>query len=322
MSADYLWDGTGTPDPFVAELERVLRPLRYQGRVPTPATGGARRAKWVLVAAIAASVALLSVVTYVLLPAPGVPAAPVSWTLEGVGRVKTGAATVEGAGDVVGRLVETGPGASATLTSTRGAVLTVGELSRVRLFDLGDEAQRVRLEQGSVFSQPTKSPRAVEVELAHGVAVIEPGTACLIAVNEGQGGGIEVKHGDVRIDGTGVTTRLGGGGRVPIRPDGLGTPRSGQAGAALEGALSKFDEARAAGDHAAQRMLLGDVLKAAGSGDDVTLWNLMYRVDDEGRKRIVGRARQLTKSMWQVDFDGLMRLDRDAMEAWWRLFSP
>ena len=33
MSDDYLWDGTGEPDPEVRELEERLRPLR---RVPPP----------------------------------------------------------------------------------------------------------------------------------------------------------------------------------------------------------------------------------------------------------------------------------------------
>ena len=34
MNEDYLWDGTGEPDPEAAHLEQLLKGLRWSGRVP------------------------------------------------------------------------------------------------------------------------------------------------------------------------------------------------------------------------------------------------------------------------------------------------
>ncbi|GJQ28652.1 MAG: hypothetical protein HBSAPP03_05360 [Phycisphaerae bacterium] len=47
----------------------------------------------------------------------------------------------------------------------------------------------------------------------------------------------------------------------------------------------------------------------------------MHRTDEDGRKRIIARARTLTKSMWKLENDALLRLDEGAMEAWWRMLE-
>ncbi|MDQ5845886.1 MAG: hypothetical protein M3539_11395 [Acidobacteriota bacterium] len=58
---DYLWDGTGKPDPEIKELEEMLGTLRYQPRpLKIPAGFDAGRNRYSRVLAIAAAVALIA----------------------------------------------------------------------------------------------------------------------------------------------------------------------------------------------------------------------------------------------------------------------
>jgi hypothetical protein len=36
MNEDYLWDGSGPPDPEIARLEELLAPFQYRVRPPAP----------------------------------------------------------------------------------------------------------------------------------------------------------------------------------------------------------------------------------------------------------------------------------------------
>src|SRR5262245_55992669 len=74
MSDDYLWDGSGPPDPEVAGLERALRPLRY--RPPSPVSLPARRLSRPLAYAAAAAVALLTAGALFALLRPAPPFVP------------------------------------------------------------------------------------------------------------------------------------------------------------------------------------------------------------------------------------------------------
>src|SRR5262245_52153714 len=102
MNDDYLWDGSGPPDPEIEGLERTLAPLRYRPRVealPAPRRGPVRN--WLA----AAAAVLLAVVAVRQVSTPVPP--PTGWqvtVIEGsarVGRDQAGVSMPLRAGQVV-----------------------------------------------------------------------------------------------------------------------------------------------------------------------------------------------------------------------------
>src|SRR3974377_262609 len=135
MKDDYLWDRSGTPDPEVERLERVLAPLRYRHREVRSS-----RAPWAVAAAVIGVAAAL-----VLMVAPPVGNTP--WQ-GGCARVRRGHGGPTGRGGV-GRGAGGGAGwadalasddACAGARSRRG----VRSLSRIGAAAGGGHARRRR----------------------------------------------------------------------------------------------------------------------------------------------------------------------------------
>ena len=108
---DYLWDGSGSPDPEVEELERTLTPLRF----PTKGWQSPVRRfpiRYRVYAAIAASLVLALVSGHWLLRPVETP-----WSVSGLeGNVQVGHSTAKNQGHLyVGQTVRTGNLSHATL---------------------------------------------------------------------------------------------------------------------------------------------------------------------------------------------------------------
>src|SRR5215470_2618447 len=113
MSDDYLWDGSGAPDPDVQKLERLLAPLR------TPPAAAprlpARPVQWrtlrYLGPALAAAAAVLLMVSATLRTRP----AAGSWTVASVaGQPRVESARLTGTGRIaVGQTLITDGGSQA-----------------------------------------------------------------------------------------------------------------------------------------------------------------------------------------------------------------
>ena len=168
MSGDYLWDGSGEPDPQIARLEAALRPLR---RVPPAPELPAHRpgltipplSDW---RALAAAAAVLLALASALLPAR---ASGPGWDLVWL---------ADGGGSDPGRKLREGEWLE---TGQRRARLEVGEigvvrlepLTRVAVLDVGREAHRLSLARGTLhatiwappgrFLVETKAARAVDL---------------------------------------------------------------------------------------------------------------------------------------------------------------
>ncbi len=62
---NYLWDGSGTPDPEVQKLERVLSPLKYDRPAPDlPMLQRSKGPRWFSGLAVAATVAVAAWSTF------------------------------------------------------------------------------------------------------------------------------------------------------------------------------------------------------------------------------------------------------------------
>lgn len=330
MNADYLWDRSGPVDEHIADLERVLAGHAFTGRVPAELMREPRRLPWRDRAIIAAGVLLVlaSLTRYWIVRTPLVPRAPISWTIAsstGTYTAETPGPTKSPGGHETGQWVETSAGASVRLEALSGGIVTLNADTRALMVDMGNTTQRLELAHGSIYTEPSKSDTPIEVVTPVGIATIAPGTACLITYDKLKNGSVEVKRGRIEFRTQGPdtqVTRFGAGSTATIAFGRLYTPRRGDASPELIAALTAYESPPPPGAH---RLGWTDippsVLQAAGTADEITLWNLMHRTDEDGRKRIIGRARELTKSMWKLDNDALLRLDDGAMETWWQMLE-
>ncbi len=327
MHADYLWDRSGPVDERIVELERVLAGHAFAGRVPAELMRQPRRVSWVVPTIAAAAMLVIGVVgAYLLRSVMPPPRALNSWTIAS----STGTYTAETLGPVqslgtpaTGQWIETSGGASLSLEARRGGIVSLSADTRVLMVDLSYSAQRLELAYGSIYTQPAKSDTRIEVVTPMGIATIAPGTSCLITYDKNKTGIVEVKRGSVVFRSQGQdsqVTRLGSGSAATIASGRLHTPRRGDASPALIAALTAYEKPPP-GRYINWSSIPPDVLKAVNPSDELTLWNLMHRTDEDGRKRIIARTRELTKSMWKLDSDALLRLDSDAMEAWWQMLE-
>lgn len=333
MNADYLWDRSGPVDEQIADLERVLAGHAFTGRVPAELMREPRRLPWRDRAIIAAGVLLVlaSLTRYWIVRTPLVPRAPISWTIAS----STGKHTAEAPGPTkspggpeTGQWVETSAGASVRLEALSGGIVTLNADTRALMVDMGNTTQRLELAHGSIYTEPSKSDTPIEVVTPVGIATIAPGTACLITYDKLKNGSVEVKRGRIEFRTQGPdtqVTRFGAGSTATIAFGRLYTPRRGDASPELIAALAAYESPPPPGMTSPEWWILSldssDILKAANPSDEITLWNLMHRTDEDGRKQIIARARELTKSMWKIENDALLRLDQDAMEAWWQMLE-
>jgi hypothetical protein len=281
----YLWDRTGTPDPDVRRLERLLG--RYGHRRP------ARRRRLLAAAAVllAASVA----VSFALTRTPGGPAAAwaVSWR-QGAGTDRLH----------VGEWLETDRDSSARVEVADLGYVDVEPESRIRLLGTGPSEHRLQLERGRLHALVYAPPRLFVVDTAAATAV-DLGCAYTLEVDAAGRGFLDVLSGHVRLEGRdGHDTYVPGGAMCRLSKRGPGLPYFRDAPAALRD-LKPED--------------LDAALAAARPRDTLTLWHLLARVGEEARRHVVARIGALAQP--PEDGEAVQRLDPEALLAWRRVLG-
>jgi hypothetical protein len=314
VSGDYLWDGSGEPDPEIQRLEALLRPLR--GTRPAPERGALRHRPassfggWrALAAAAAVALALAGVLNR------GRPAEPAAaWDL----------AWLEGASWPQARVVrETRLGVGEWIDTGEGrARLSVGEIgevqlepaTRVGLLDAGDRSHRLSLSRGLLHAMIWAPPGQFLVDTPAAVAV-DLGCRYTLEVADDGAGLLRVEAGWVGFESRGLQSLVPAGAACPTRRGiGPGTPYYETAPEALPRALAVVDFAP---DPAERDAALASVLAAARERDALSLWHLLSRLDGEGRGRVFDRLAVLVPPPAEVTREGILRGDRAMRDAWW-----
>src|SRR5262245_7491336 len=151
MSDDYLWDGSGPPNPDVQRLEALL------GRLRTPSSAAAPilpppPIRWKTIAflgpALATAAAVLVMVAITLHTAR----TAASWEVASLaGQPRVGSAALSGTGRMaVGQTLVTDAGSQARLTVSTIGEVTVDPNTRVRLVATGDRHHRLALDRGTL----------------------------------------------------------------------------------------------------------------------------------------------------------------------------
>ena len=313
MSGDYLWDGSGEPDPEILRLEEALRPLR--GTRPAPELvlprprPGFSFAGWSSLAAAAALLAAVTATTRPPRPAPGA-----GWNL----------VWLEGASWPETRVVREGHLGVGEWIDTLGsrARLSVGEIgevqlepaTRIGLLDAGRSRHRLSLARGVMHAMIWAPPGRFLVDTPSAVAV-DLGCRYTLEVAHDGSGLLHVEAGWVGIESHARRSLVPAGAVCPTRRGaGPGTPYVETSPDALRQALLGIDFPS---DARARRASLDLVLATAEERDALSLWHLLSRLDGEDRGRVYDRLATLVPPPASVTREGILGGDPALRDAWW-----
>src|SRR5216684_2589176 len=303
MKDDYLWDGSGEPDPEIQKFEKVLGRYRHDRPAPSfelvvevrPAKVRSRFLNSPLSFAFGAAAAILVVAVTLLLflrsrPVPNLGPAWDVARLEGAPRV--GSKAIRGnaaAGKLgVGQILETDDSSRAAITFDETGRVEVDRSSRLRLVTNGPGHKRLSLERGTIRATIWAPPGEFVVDTPSAVAV-DLGCVYTLQVDDSGAGLLRTTMGWVGF-------KLNGH-------------------ASFRDALSRFDFESTR--PAERNALLGILLVDARKNDALTLWHLLSRVSEADRPGVYDRLAALAPPPADVTRDGILRLDRRMLDAWW-----
>lgn len=311
---DYLWDGSGEPDPGVARLERQLRPLRGEPAPLDLATVRRfrPRPRWPrVVARLAVAASLIAAASFVLLRLE-----PGSWRvtrLAGVPRV--GGEPVETTGRLrVGGWLETdGASRAKVLVGSIGQV-DLEPSTRVRLLKTGRDEKRIELERGTIRALISAPPRLFQVA-TRGAVAVDLGCAYTLTVDGSGRGMLRVEFGWVSLedDGPGRESYVPAGAACRVGPDGPGTPFFQDASRAFQEALVAVDAGGPGRGPALERL----IAEARGR-DALSLLALLSRSEGEERGRLYHGLARLSPPPPGVTREAVLGGSRGAIDVWWR----
>jgi hypothetical protein len=326
MKNDYLWDGSGEPDPEIQHLEEVLGRLRGEAVAWRPPSGGLSAgpaeaglhaiARWVPLLATAAIVALAVGFTWratrTLAPAAAFDVARID------GRPRIGGRTVDANGRLaVGQTLTTDGSSRARIEVGAIGEVTVDRDSRVRLVTTRPDRHQFALDRGTLHARITAPPGQFIVDTPSATAT-DLGCAYTLHVDDEGGGRLMVETGWVAFEYDGRESFVPQGASCAMDPrGGPGTPSFDDATKAFHEGLDAFDfgagPARADG--------LRRVLKEAHRRDALTLWHLLPRVDAADRGAVFDALAARFAPPDGVTREAVLRLDRTALDRWWETFE-
>src|SRR6267378_3583167 len=323
MKDDYLWDGSGEPDPEVQKLEKTLG--RYRHNQPAPAfdqiadVPEARPPKRYFflrfpfqLAAVAATLLAAATVYYFLLgPKPIIDSGP-GWDvarLEGTPKVgwKAIGANSGAAKLTVGQTLVTDGSSRASITLDETGQVEVDGNSRLRLVTNGPGHKRLSLERGTIHAFIWAPP---------GEFVVDLGCKYTLHVDDSGAGLLRTTMGWVGFKLNGHESFIPAGAVCKTRPKiGPGTPYFEDASVSFRDALYRFDFESAT--PAERKALLGILLVDARKNDALTLWHLLSRVSGADRPGVYDRLASLAPPPAGVTREGILGLERPMFDAWW-----
>ena len=329
MSDDYLWDGSGEPDPEIQKLERTLGTLRSNRPAPPfPAVEArarlsivrAPRRRW-LVPALAAAAVVIAAAGLAVRQAVRRASAWEVASLSGSPTIEAGRVT--GTGRLgVGEWLETDGASRARLS-----VATIGEVvvepnTRLRLVATNRLEHRLALARGTMHASISAPPRLFLVETPSAVAV-DLGCAYTLEVDPSGAGVLSVQTGWVSFERDGRESYVPAGARCLTRPgsgpgSGPGTPFFADAPASVREGLETLDfpgDAAPVGSEE-RRAALTKVLSGARKEDALTLWHLLGRLEGEERTAVYDRMVVLAPPPPGVTREGVLAGEGAMLDCW------
>ncbi len=331
MNDNYLWDGSGEPDPEIQRLENALGRFRHNRPAPdfralTQATltlPAPRRVRMSFIAAFAglAAAALLAVgVVEYENSLHRTSISQSAWnvsTKEGVPRIGANMIGINGemAPLQTGQTLETDQNSRATITDNATGEVDVDPDTRLRAVQSRSGTKRLALDRGTIHAQIWAPAGSFVVDTPSAVAV-DLGCVYTLHVDDSGNGLLQTSFGWVGFKLNGHESFIPTGAACATHPNsGPGTPYFEDAPTKLREALAQFDSRSAT--PAERSAALGIVLSEARKRDALTLWHLLSRADESDRSRVYDRLASLVPAPAGVTREGILRLDRTMLDSWW-----
>jgi len=330
MKDDYLWDGSGEPDPDVQELERTLG--RYRHNQPTPSFDQVAeirpvKQRWIFfnlrwsyqLGAVAAAL-LLAVTVFLVVRQRADRNLGPSWDvarLEGTPRVGWHSlGEKSGPGKLgIGQTLVTDSSSRASLSLDETGRIEVEPDSRLKLLASGPDRKRLSLERGTIQATIWAPAGSFGVDTPSAVAV-DLGCVFTLHVDDSGAGIVRTTMGWVGFKLNGHESFIPAGAVCATRPKvGPGTPYVEDAPAAFRDALAEFDFVATTPEE--RSALVSLLMKYARKEDALTLWHLLSRVSGADRAAVYHRLNVLAPRPADVTRDGILRLDQKMLDSWW-----
>jgi hypothetical protein len=331
MNDNYLWDGSGEPDPEIQRLENALGRFRHNRPAPdfralSPATltlPAPRRVRISFIAAFAGMAAAALLAVGVVEYENSLHRTSISqsaWnvsTKEGAPRIGAKMIGINGqlAALQAGETLETDENSRATISDNATGEVDVDPATRLRAVESRSGTKRLALDRGTIHAQIWAPAGRFVVDTPSAVAV-DLGCVYTLHVDDSGAGLLQTSFGWVGFKLDGHESFIPTGAACATHPNsGPGTPYFEDAPAKLREALAQFDSGSAT--PAQKSAALGIVLAEARKRDALTLWHLLSRADESDRSRVYDRLASLVPAPADVTRDGILRLDRTMLDSWW-----
>jgi FecR protein len=331
MNDDYLWDGSGEPDPEIQKLENSLAKFRHQGQAPEfPEISAARQPRfWQRLGSSHWSFGLAAATAAVLFMAafgilwwnqnPSTTSGP-GWDVESVAgtpkvessafRKKAGATKLG-----IGQTLITDSHSKANISIADIGTVNVEPNTRLRLVAGGNGHNRLALDRGTIHAYIWALPGQFTVDTPSAIAV-DLGCSYTLQVDDSGAGLLRTKLGWVGFKLDGHEAFIPAGAVCATRPKfGPGTPYFEDASESFREALSRFDFA--AGTPVGRSAELSRILAESRQRDALTVWHLLTRVGEPQRGSVYDRLATLVPPPSGVSRDGILRLDQKMLDLWW-----
>jgi FecR-like protein len=331
MNDDYLWDGSGEPDPEIQKLETTLAKLRHEGQAPEfpEITAPQPTRFWQRLVPARWSFGLAAAMATVLFIAafgivewsqkPNAISGP-GWDVESLAgtphvesstfRMNSGAARLG-----VGQTLVTDGQSKANISIADIGTVNIEPNTRLRLIAGGNGHNRLALDRGTIHAYIWALPGEFTVDTPSAIAV-DLGCFYTLHVDDSGAGLLRTKLGWVGFKLDGHEAFIPAGAVCATRPKvGPGTPYFDDASASFREALSKFDFAT--GTPEERSVELSKILAESRQRDALTVWHLLARVDESQRGPVYDRLATLVPPPSGVSRDGILRLDQKMLDLWW-----
>jgi hypothetical protein len=329
MKDDYLWDGSGEPDPDIQSLEALLGKFRHNGRTPV-FLEIVRGSRWTLfpqrmrllpvLATTAAAVVGLAIVTLFLHGRKPGHVVVAAWDVSRVaGTPGIGPKAITGKEGTsrlsVGQVLETDHQSWVSLQADDIGQIEVEPSTRLRLVTMSPGLQRIALDRGTIHARIWAPPGQFVVDTPSAVTV-DLGCAYTLQVDESGASLVRTSLGWVGFKLNGRESFIPAGAACATKTKlGPGTPYFEDASPEFRAALARFDF-----EDSTVQQRAADVAIVVGKSrkrDVLTLWHLLTRVDEEHRALIYDRLRALAPAPEVVTREGILRLDQPMLDRWW-----
>ena len=336
MKDDYLWDGSGEPDPEMQKLENLLGRYRHEQPAlareleqaldhlaeeqPARRRWSSRLSRLSLELGAVAAVVVIGVASFVTIRSWQAGNSGPAWEIARIaGAPRVGWHSLNGNSETgklkVGQTLVTDNSSRASISLDETGQIEVDPASRLRVVSSGPNRKRLSLERGTIHATIWAPPGEFVVDTPSAVAV-DLGCVYTLHVDDSGAGLLRTTMGWVGFKLNGHESFIPAGAVCATRPKiGPGTPYFEDASVSFRDALTKFDFAKITPEE--RSALLSILLVDARSQDALTLWHVLSRVSDAERLRVYDRLASLAPPPEDVTREGILHLDQKMMDSWW-----